>query len=52
MNFRRILPLVLAVCFGFAAPASSGAETIAVIGTGSVGGALGPRFAEIGYTVV
>jgi predicted dinucleotide-binding enzyme len=28
------------------------AETIAVIGTGRVGSALGPRFAEIGYTVV
>ena len=28
------------------------AHTIAVIGTGNVGGALGPRFAEIGHTVV
>jgi len=28
------------------------AETIAVIGTGRVGGALGPRFADIGFTVV
>lgn len=28
------------------------AETIAVIGTGRVGGALGPRFAEHGYEVV
>lgn len=28
------------------------AETVAVIGTGRVGGALGPRFAELGYTVV
>jgi len=52
MIHRRILLLVLAFCFGFAAPASSSAETIAVIGTGSVGGALGPRFAAIGYTVV
>ncbi len=52
MNFRKIFPIVLAVCFGFGAPVSSSAETIAVIGTGSVGSALGPRFAEIGYTVV
>ena len=52
MICRRILPLVLAFCFGFAAPITATAETIAVIGTGSVGGALGPRFAEIGYTVV
>lgn len=28
------------------------AETIAVIGTGSVGAALGPRFADIGYDVI
>jgi predicted dinucleotide-binding enzyme len=52
MIHRRILPVVLAFCFGFAAPLSAIAETIAVIGTGSVGSALGPRFAEIGYTVV
>lgn len=52
MIHRRILPLVLAFCFGFAAPTSALAETIAVIGTGSVGSALGPRFAAIGYTVV
>jgi predicted dinucleotide-binding enzyme len=52
MIYRRILPLVLAFCIGLAAPASALAETIAVIGTGSVGSALGPRFAEIGYTVV
>jgi predicted dinucleotide-binding enzyme len=33
-------------------PTAVSAETIAVIGTGSVGSALGPRFAEIGHTVV
>lgn len=49
---RRILPLVLAFCCVFAAPFNALAENIAVIGTGSVGSALGPRFAEIGYTVV
>jgi hypothetical protein len=52
MIHRRILPLVMALCFSFAAPAIAIAKTIAVIGTGSVGSALGPRFAEIGYTVV
>ena len=52
MIYRRILALVLVCFFGFAAPTSALAETIAVIGTGSVGSALGPRFAEIGYTVV
>ena len=52
MIHRRIFPLFLAFCFGFAAPSSAIAETIAVIGTGSVGSALGPRLAAIGYTVV
>jgi predicted dinucleotide-binding enzyme len=40
------------LCFVLAAPAIVSAETIAVIGTGSVGSSLGPRFAEIGYTVI
>lgn len=31
---------------------SSHSGTVAVIGTGRVGGALGPRFAELGYQVV
>jgi predicted dinucleotide-binding enzyme len=52
MTRRKILPLVGALCIGFAMPTIVDAETIAVIGTGSVGSALGPRFAEIGYTVV
>jgi predicted dinucleotide-binding enzyme len=34
------------------AAAGTHAETIAVIGTGRVGGALGPRFAELGYPVI
>jgi hypothetical protein len=33
-------------------PTIVSAETIAVIGTGSVGSALGPRFSEIGHTIV
>ena len=35
-----------------AVPASAPAETIALIGTGNVGGALGRRFAENGHAVV
>ncbi len=33
-------------------PAVNGLETVAVFGTGRVGSALGPRFAELGHTVV
>lgn len=36
----------------FIAPSFVLAETIAVIGTGSVGSALGPRLADLGHTVV
>ena len=32
--------------------ASASAETIAVIGTGNVGGALGPRFSELGHDII
>jgi predicted dinucleotide-binding enzyme len=49
---RKVLCLVGVFCIGFAAPTIVNAETIAVIGTGSVGSALGPRFAENGHTVV
>lgn len=52
MTIRQFFPaLVLASFFQFA-PATIFAETIAVIGTGSVGSALGPRFASIGHDVV
>jgi NADPH-dependent F420 reductase len=51
--FRRaFLHLLGVLCFVLAAPATVSAETIAVIGTGSVGSSLGPRFAELGHTVV
>jgi predicted dinucleotide-binding enzyme len=43
---------VSVLCFVLVAPVIARAETIAVIGTGSVGSSLGPRFAEIGHTVV
>ncbi len=38
--------------FSFVAVLSAQAETIAVIGTGNVGSALGQRFTEIGHTVI
>jgi len=52
MFFRKILQLIFVVCVLFSAPAIALAQTIAVIGTGHVGGALGQRFADIGLTVV
>ncbi len=33
-------------------PGMAFAETVAVIGTGRMGGAIGPRFAEVGHTVI
>lgn len=52
MSLRKLMPaLILAVLFQLA-PSALFAETIAVIGTGSVGSALGPRFAELGHSVV
>jgi predicted dinucleotide-binding enzyme len=48
----KSIGLVAAVLIVFAAPTNAAAETIAVIGTGSVGAALGPRFAETGHIVV
>lgn len=44
---RLLLAILALVC----APAAT-ASCIAVIGTGSVGGALGPRFAALGHEVV
>jgi predicted dinucleotide-binding enzyme len=42
----------LVLVFGLAMPATTFADTIAMIGTGSVGSALGPRFASIGHQIV
>jgi predicted dinucleotide-binding enzyme len=47
----RILPLVLMAAW-CAAPAAAQTDCIAVIGTGSVGGVLGPRFAGLGERIV
>lgn len=41
-----------ALILGVVLPALAPAETIAVIGTGQVAGALGPEFAELGHTIV
>lgn len=46
------LSLVLFTFVLFMTAAVSSAETIAVIGTGNVGGALGPRFSELGHDVI
>lgn len=46
------LTLILSAIICIAAPVAATAETIAVIGTGSVGSALGPRFASIGHEVI
>lgn len=43
---------VLILIVAATAPAVVTAETIAVIGTGQVAGALGPEFAELGHTIV
>ena len=48
---RVLLQLICFVALT-AAVSSTQAATIAIIGTGGVGSALGPRFAEAGHTVV
>jgi len=47
---QTLLMKLLLVSYVFAVQAS--AETIAVIGTGNVGGALGPRFSELGHDII
>ncbi len=47
---KLTLPAVLIALMTATAPA--GAETIAVIGTGMMGGSIGPRMAELGHTIV
>lgn len=43
--------LIIAL-FAFAGWCTASAETIAIIGTGNVGGALGPRFSELGHDII
>ncbi len=53
MNMKSmVLRLSLAVIVSGVFASVATAETIAVIGTGRVGSALGPRFAELGHTVI
>lgn len=42
----------LVLLAGFSTPAGVSAETIAMIGTGQVGSALGPRLASLGHRIV
>lgn len=50
---KSLLILALSVSLaGLGAPARAAAETIAVIGTGEVGSALGPEFATLGHTII
>ena len=48
----KLTRLLIAVSFVFIGWTSASAETIAVIGTGNVGGALGPRFSELGHDII
>jgi predicted dinucleotide-binding enzyme len=50
MRVRNSLQVVVAVCLWGAAISAQG-EPIAVIGTGMMGGALGPRLAESGHQI-
>ena len=50
-SFRAALAAV-AVAASFVGGSSATAETVALIGTGNVGAALGRRFAENGHTIV
>lgn len=54
MKLTRLLILIpIAVLFAVGANSqSTSADTIAVIGTGDVGGALGPEFAALGHEIV
>lgn len=53
MSTMKILLVVWLSLAALIAPLSGGAaETIAVIGTGEVGGALGPELASLGHTII
>ena len=49
---RLVVALSLASAGWIGLPASPAAETVAVIGTGRVGGALGPQFARLGHQII
>lgn len=51
-NFRTLLLCLLTTGFAPLAFADDSGDCIAIIGTGSVGGTLGPRFASLGKRIV
>lgn len=51
MTMRRVFASIAASLFVLVSMPVS-AEVVAVIGTGRMGGAIGPRFAETGHTVI
>jgi len=51
MPFLRCLFAIMIIIFG-ASPLSARAETIALIGTGEVSAAFGPRLAALGHTII
>lgn len=50
--YRRVTTFLCVSVLIFCGAQPAFADTIAVIGTGNVGGALGQRFAELGHTIV
>ena len=48
----KLVRALVSVLFLVTAWSTASAETIAVIGTGNVGGALGPRFSELGHDII
>jgi 8-hydroxy-5-deazaflavin:NADPH oxidoreductase len=52
MNMRTSLIVVLLATLVASAHAAEPKPVVAIIGTGDMGDSLGPRFAELGYTVV
>ena len=52
MTMRRFASAIVVAAGTLFCSLSALAETVAVIGTGRMGSAVGPRFAELGYTVV
>jgi hypothetical protein len=53
MKIRTLITLhSLILCLAAIVPTAAQADTIAVIGTGNVGSALGPAFAQQGHTII
>lgn len=48
----KITQVLIVALFAVAGCRAASAETIALIGTGNVGGALGPRFSELGHDII